>query len=225
MIAVSEMPEENDLIIEYANCSYNSTTIDEASSLLDSVEKHKIAFSHWNFDFSGSADFSIIHGQDVLLLKFFITEESILARHNVTNDPVHKDSCVELFIAFGGEDSYYSLEFNCKGNCQGGFGEGRLGRTIIPAPLLESIKTMARFKNISFSRKEMIKWELTLLIPIRAFHFHQFDSLVNQSVRLNLYKCGDDLPQPHYLAWRPIASALPNFHLPAFFGHAFFQSN
>jgi hypothetical protein len=36
--------------------------------------------------------------------------------------------------------------------------------------------------------------------------------------RANFYKCGDDLPEPHFLAWNMINTEEPDFHRPEFFG-------
>lgn len=44
-----------------------------------------------------------------------------------------------------------------------------------------------------------------------------------QNAGVNFYKCGDDLPKPHYLCWNPIKSETPDFHLPEFFGNAIFE--
>jgi hypothetical protein len=38
------------------------------------------------------------------------------------------------------------------------------------------------------------------------------------TLRANLYKCGDLLRTPHYLSWSPIEAAKPDFHRPEQFG-------
>ena len=38
------------------------------------------------------------------------------------------------------------------------------------------------------------------------------------TLRANVYKCGDDLPVPHFISWSPIHTPEPSFHQPTFFG-------
>ena len=84
--------------------------------------------------------FKIAHGNDCVFIKYEVEEHEVLARYRNTNDPVYKDSCVEFFIAFGDENSYYNLEFNRLGTCLGGFGMPGETRTLLPAELLETIR-------------------------------------------------------------------------------------
>jgi hypothetical protein len=52
---------------------------------------------------------------------------------------------------------------------------------------------------------------------------HNITSLSDKKYRGNFYKCGDNLPRPHFLAWNNIQSEEPNFHLSAFFGDLLFD--
>src|SRR5690606_972047 len=130
------------------------------------------------------------------------------------------DSCVEFFIAFDDDSSYYNLEFNCTGTCLAGYGTGRgEKRKLLPASVIRNIRQQSLVKT----GNPDISWELTLLIPLSVFCHHRFVSLKNQDCRVNFYKCGDDLPQPHYLCWSPIQAPAPDFHRPEFFAPARFQ--
>ena len=62
-----------------------------------------------------------------------------------------------------------------------------------------------------------------MAIPLSIFIHHSFSSLSGKEGRVNFYKCGDQLPVPHFVAWNNIQSAEPNFHLPEFFGEIYFQ--
>ncbi|MBK0383660.1 hypothetical protein I5M32_11890 [Pedobacter sp. SD-b] len=177
----------------------------------------------WDYKFAGKANFEIAYTDDALLVKFDVIEENILAIYNQPNDPVYKDSCVELFIALDNDQAYYNFEFNCKGTCLAGFGESKENRKLLDAKNIRNIRANSSFKSVIFEDKKMIKWELQLEIPKSVFQFHQIESFKRRAARLNLYKCGDDLPEPHFLSWRPIKSETPNFHLPEFFGNAVFE--
>ena len=41
--------------------------------------------------------------------------------------------------------------------------------------------------------------------------------------KANFYKCGDNMPQKHYLSWHPIEIEKPNFHRPDHFGTLYFE--
>jgi len=46
---------------------------------------------------------------------------------------------------------------------------------------------------------------------------HSLTDWSGLKAKVNLYKCGDKLSQPHFLSWKPIAAPKPDFHLPEFF--------
>lgn len=199
--------------------------VDFVSVRMDNTKKYPINNNPWNYDFSGDVNFSIAYNDEAVLVKFFVVEEEIRAIYTQPNDPVYKDSCVEFFIGFNNEESYYNFEFNCKGTCLAGFGNGKDHRKPMNIEKIKSIKTSVTFKTISIQEKLMINWELTLVIPNSVFQFHQINSLKNQIVSVNFYKCGDDLSKPHFLCWSPIESEHPNFHLSQYFGKAIFLDN
>jgi hypothetical protein len=193
--------------------------IGEVSEKLNSLQKNAVDISPWPaYDYKPSVNFTVAHNNDCLFIKYFVREDAIRAVYRKTNDPVYKDSCVEFFIAFGNEDNYYNLEFNSLGTCRFGYGSGRENRTMIPEAVSRKIKRQAVLTIAPGSGEAGVAWELTLQIPVQAFCFHQHTSLLNRQCRVNFYKCGDDLPAPHFLAWAPITSLEPNFHQPRFFG-------
>jgi hypothetical protein len=211
---------------ELINIPYYSSKLsakDALSQQLKRKENYSIDFNPWNYDFVGEAEFSIAYNDDALLFKFDVVEESIQAKYNQPNDPVYRDSCVELFIALDNDKAYYNFEFNCKGTCLAGFGDSKNNRILLDPKTIKSIKASSTFKSVIFRERKMIKWELTLEIPRTVFNFHDIATFKQRLAKLNFYKCGDDLPQPHFLSWRPIESETPNFHLPEFFGTAIFE--
>jgi hypothetical protein len=61
-------------------------------------------------------------------------------------------------------------------------------------------------------------WQLLVAIPYACFFAHQVSDLRGQTLFGNVYKCGDELPDPHFLSLFPIHTPTPNFHVPEFFG-------
>lgn len=212
---------ENNLYISQLPGVDQTTPFGSVAPLLESKRSHQINIQPWpEYHDLLKVSFKIAHGNDCIYIKYNVEEREVLARFNNTNDPVYKDSCVEFFIAFGDDQSYYNLEFNRLGTCLGGFGVPGETRSSLPADLLETIKCKDRI--LREAPGSTTNWTLTVMIPIQVFCFHQPGILKGRSCRVNFYKCGDDLTQPHFLTWKNIIAPKPNFHLPEFFGDAVF---
>lgn len=154
-----------------------------------------------------------------ILLKYRVKEKNILARCTEINDPVFKDSCVEFFISCGNA-FYYNFEFNCIGTPYAGYGTQREGRTLLDERKISKIRTYSSLGRDEIAEIREIDgyWELTIAIPFDIFKEPEYRNPRNHSFKSNFYKCGDDLPDPHYLSWNSIGIANPDFHRPEFFG-------
>src|ERR1700712_4564749 len=182
---------------------HKNTSISEISVLLDQQKRNPIDIEPWP-DYPEYFDvpkvwFNIAHTGDHLFIKYDVTEHEVLARYKQINDPVYKDSCVEFFIAFDDDKGYYNIEFNRLGTCLGRFGTDREDRTPLPVDILKTIKYERALKQIKNNNEPAINWTLTVAVPVTVFCFHEIDSLQHKKTRMNFFKCGDDLSQPHYL--------------------------
>lgn len=192
--------------------------IQEISSALDQLERYTIGeFLCLPTVPKPNAQFAIGHGDDCILLKYYVEEHTICITHNTDNSPVHLDSCVEFFISFNEDDSYYNIEFNCIGVCCMEFGKSRSDRLLIPEQKIAKITRKSNINTNVENGRGFIRWELCLKIPTGVFIFHEAISLSEVKCKANFYKCGDHLPTPHFLSWQKIISEKPNFHLPQFF--------
>ncbi len=180
---------------------------------------HAINEQPWAETDAASAGFHLSYTDKYLRLEFMVSEKHLMALRNQINQPVYKDSCVEFFIGFESGKGYYNFEFNCAGTALVGFGEGR-ERELLPVELIRSIKTEVSIKP---ELEGFISWNLLVHIPFQLFIKHNITTFKGLVCRGNFYKCGDDLPEPHYLAWNRIQSKEPNFHLPEFFGELIFE--
>lgn len=163
-----------------------------------------------------SVNFKIGYTSDAIVLEYEVKERNRKADYRVTNDPVYKDSCVEFFISF---DSihYYNFEFNSIGTALVGYGSAdRDSRVRLPAELIETIKTTSVVEDRAVGEEQ--EWALTLEIPFALFYEDAIESLKGVQATANFYKCGDDLPEPHFVSWNKVVAEDPNFHLPACFG-------
>jgi Carbohydrate-binding family 9 len=212
------------LQIPYLYGLKKNVLIGDVSILLDKIEKNYIDITPWpEFYDKPKVSFSIAYNRESIFLKYDVVETEVLARYRKTNDPVHKDSCVEFFIVFEDNKGYYNLEFNRLGTCFGSFGTHRNIRTLLPVEILETIKTERTITPNKDDIETVVNWTLMLIIPKQVFCFHKIYSLRHKKCKVNFFKCGDDLMQPHYLAWNPIISGKPDFHLPEFFCYAEFM--
>lgn len=207
---------------------YRQNEIDETTSMakigqyLSRAEKHFLLNAPWpSYPYKPTVGFSIAYSDSGIFLQFDVTEKYIKGSHGKINEAVYEDSCVEFFISFDNATTYYNFEFNCIGTVLAGFGKRRANRELLPETVLDKISFQAVI--VREKRESLVKWQLTLSIPLQAFLFHPLTSLQGQQCRANFYKCGDSLPQPHFLSWSDIQSNEPDFHLPQYFGALLFE--
>jgi hypothetical protein len=210
------------LVVPY----YKNLKADEAelNFLLDKCPVNQINQVSWNeYSYKPTVTFKIAYSDQAIVLKFEVIERHLRINNFQTNDPVWEDSCVEFFISFN-NSFYYNLEFNALGIGLIGYGSSdRSLRTRLPNEEIEKVKSFSQIK--SHIANQGVSWNLTLYIPLEVFKYEQFKSLKGLNCTANFYKCGDLLPQPHYLSWSPISSIEPNFHLPEYFGKLKFDDS
>ncbi|MBD1364497.1 hypothetical protein IDJ77_11815 [Mucilaginibacter sp. ZT4R22] len=192
------------------------------SAFLDGEERQQIDNAPW--DDTGDlplVSFSLAHNQQGIYLKYSVKEKHMLAHYKNINDPVYKDSCVEFFIAFAGDRAYYNFEFNSIGTALCGFGDGKNDREDLPVDIIATINTLSTVEHQD-TETGLYNWELTLFFPFEVFTHHHINNVTGEACRVNFYKCGDELPEPHFLSWTPINHPYPEFHLPGMFGSVVF---
>jgi hypothetical protein len=190
--------------------------LETISQQMNAMEKHVLDHVPWpTHPYKPIVSFCIVHDGDCIFLKFFVIEKNIRSVNSEINGPVYEDSCVEFFISFNNDKAYYNLEFNCIGACLAGYGEGRNDRQLLPPEVIKKIRSQAVINHGMMEGN--VVWELLLAIPLSIFCHHTLDTFTGSVGRGNFYKCGDLLPQPHYITWSNIKAPAPDFHLPDFF--------
>lgn len=203
------------------NLGYHQA-IGEIATLLDHQEKHALEFVPWPvYPYKPRVQFSIAHSNDGIFLKYFVNEKYIRAAAGSINGAVWEDACVEFFVSFD-ETGYYNLEFNCIGTALAGFGKIKGSRVRLSEEIIRKIKYGSMISN---GETGHIHWELTVAIPLEVFAHHDFSSLKGRMARANFYKCGDALPDPHFISWANIEAPKPDFHLAPFFGAIEFEGD
>ncbi len=203
-----------------------SNTVDEnsieaVSTALDSFEKHKLDCVPWEaFPYKPKVSFAIAYSLSNIFIKFFVAEKYFRAKTLLTNGPVHEDSCVEFFIRFDKDAPYYNIEFNSLGTGLIGYGTTRNNRELLSSDLIKKLQKKSR---VFSENGQGAEWELALTIPLTTFVHSPLIKLKDKNYSGNFYKCGDLLPEPHFISWANINAEIPDFHLPQYFGKLLFE--
>ncbi len=179
----------------------------------------KIDNNNWpsEFPYSPNVEFTISHDGDNLKINFTVSEKYTKAEITDNNGEVWTDSCVEFFISFD-DKGYYNFEFTCIGKMLLAFRKTKPEPTYASEQVIASITRKSSLGEENFAeRVGDNQWNLEVVIPRTAFFEHDFDTLSGLEPSANVYKCGDNLSEPHFLSWNPIDTPSPNFHVPEFF--------
>lgn len=198
-------------------------TTDDAAieKALATVAPEPVACCNWPDDYpcTPEVSFRAFHTGGHLVVRFDVREAVTAALVAEDNGPVWTDSCVELFIAPDG-DGYYNFETTCIGRMLLGYRTTGREPEHAAADVLASVRRIGSLPYEPFAeRGGDNRWSMTLVIPPSALFRHSLKSWNGVELRVNLYKCGDNLSQPHFLSWKPIDCPSPNFHMPQFFGN------
>lgn len=154
-----------------------------------------------------------------IVIHYRVNEQSVRAVYAEDNGQVWTDSCVECFIRNADKDTYYNIECNCVGTLLIGLRGEDCGRLHVSPEDLATVKRWASLGRETFGeRAEQTGWELALVIPATVFAKYPIRLEQGAKLRANFYKCGDNLPVPHFVSWNPIHVEKPNFHRPECFG-------
>jgi len=182
-----------------------------------------LLFEPWKSGNGKAADvaFKIFYNDDAVFLQYIVKEKYLRTAYTHTNDPVYNDSCVEFFIGFKANGEYYNFEFNASGTPFAAFGTSK-SRGLLDPSVVNRIK---RYSSISIVEDNNLPhhWELMIVIPLDVFDKDDVRSLTGITAKGNFYKCGDQLPEPHFLCWNNIQADEPDFHRPEYFGDILFE--
>ncbi len=206
------------LLIPHLPNLRNGSSLEDMVAALASLQAVELTEVAWaDYPYKPLVEVKIAYTMDSILLEFAVKEKHVKAEYRNTNDPVYKDSCVEFFLSFDGS-KYYNLEFNCLGTGLIGYGDAvKDKRRPLPKSTVEKVRTYSTIHAKSREDGDTA-WHLLLDIPFVIFYDHAIDTLVGTTCTGNFYKCGDELPDPHFVSWNRVDHPFPNFHLPQFFG-------
>lgn len=187
---------------------------------LDKMEYHAIDTANW--DAPGEfvqAKFKAAYSQHHLILLLEAEEAYSRAIIVEAQGPVCQDSCLECFFTLdNGNPDYYNLEINPIGTLHCFKGPNREERKPLPEDKLKQIAVYTSMPKTPFGTMALNRpWSCLVVAPLAVFDIEAVYT-EKQNLQANFYKCGDELPQAHYLSWNPIGTAQPDFHQPGYFG-------
>lgn len=163
-----------------------------------------------------------------LYAHFRVGEDKVRLRYRRFQDPVWKDSCVEMFIdPFPDKRrGYLNIETNALGTVLAAFGKGREGRLPFTATQLREMEVIASISQPVDGPHGASFWTLVYRFPLNVFE-HCYGESVQAGCRgrANFFKCGDETAVPHYGAWSPVEVPKPDFHQPEYFGQIIFEAD
>lgn len=188
-------------------------------------QTHSLDCVNWpsQYPYKPTVKFSIAHDSDSIFLEFEVAEKWSRALADDMGK-IWEDSTVEVFLSPNPEDGlYYNIECNCAGSLLVRAGHGRHERESAPDSVIAGVKRFSTVENRHFDSEYIPVWNLALIIPKETFFLHDVKTLDGAHFRGNIYKCGDALPEPHFISFAPIATAEPDFHRPEFFADIDFE--
>ena len=190
---------------------------DEAlHEVLSGLESHTIDNVNWQeFPYKPTVNFRMACSDKAVAILFEVKEDHVKAVAMDDNGPVWEDSCVEFFAQWPDGKHYTNFEMNCVGTLLAAKRTSRHD----PAPFTpEQMATIRRITSLPHetidSKGAGQSWWAIEVVPYEAFGY----DVKPESIRANLYKCGDKCDQVHFLSWSPIGLPSPDFHCPDFFG-------
>ena len=131
---------------------------------------------------------------------------------------VWEDSCLEFFFMPEKDDRYMNFESNPKGCLYIGLGHGRGDHVMLYKEDPEKYFDIRTFRTEE-------GWEVYYRIPLEFLRVFYRDVSFAGEWRANVYKCGDETRNRHYLSWNQVTSESPDFHRPQDFGCMVFEAS
>ena len=149
-----------------------------------------------------------------LFVRFFSEEPQPRAVYTKRDEPIYKDSCMELFVQPVADDNrYLNFEINPNAAYLSEIGTCRADRVLLSAASDVACKTdVLRVAS---------GWGVELFIPdelVSDCFGLPYSFASQKQLKLNAYKCGDETPYPHYSSLFVVPTPKPDYHRPEFFG-------
>ena len=188
----------------------------ELRSTLQALQPNPIANVNWaEFPYAPEVSFKMACSDKAIAILFEVKEDYVRAAAMENNGPVWQDSCVEFFVMGPDGEHYTNFEMNCAGTMLAARRTSRHDPSQFTPEQFAQVRRITSLPHEPIDSKgECQSWWAMEVIPFEAFGYSEKP----ETLRANLYKCGDKCDKPHFLSWSPIDLPSPDFHCPDFFG-------
>ena len=199
---------------------------EDLEKIFDRLPEHAIDCCNWpeQFPYTPKATFRIFHDGNKLYIRFAVTENEIKAAVTEDQGRTWTDPCVEFFVSPEGNLDYYNFECTCTGKLLLAWHPAGIPKEAAEKEVLDSV---IRIPSLGTEPFELLEgehtWSVIEIIPDTALFRSGIKSFDGKEMNANFYKCGDELPTPHFLSWNPIEWKEPSFHRPEQFGKLIFE--
>lgn len=200
--------------------------VEDLNKIFDTLPINAIDCCNWpsQYPYSPIAQFKIFHDGKNLYIKFIVKENDIQATVAEDQGRTWTDPCVEFFVSPEGNLDYYNFECTCTGKLLLAWHPAGEPKESAPMGVIDSVVRHPSLGTECFPlRKGEHSWSVIEVIPASALFRSGVENWDGKKMSCNLYKCGDELPTPHFISWAPIEWKEPSFHRPEFFGALEFE--
>lgn len=194
--------------------------------IFENLQSHEIDCCNWpaEFPYSPKAAFKLFHDGEKLYIKFTVTENDIKAAVTEDQGRTWTDPCVEFFVSPEANLDYYNFECTCIGKLLLAWHPADAPKEAAAKEVIDSVKRTPSLDTEPFPlRTGEHTWSVIEVIPAKALFRSGIESFDGKEMGANFYKCGDELPAPHFLSWNAIEWPEPSFHRPEQFGKLIFE--
>lgn len=152
---------------------------------------------------------------EALELLYTVKGNDLRAVVTADHGEVWTDSCCEFFCRPQGAAGYQNYEINAIGAMTASVRTAR--NENVRKYLPEEMALIGRYAPLGkepIEKEGMLEWQVGMSVPYKLIS----GGSMPRVVEMNLYKCGDKTPRPHFLSWAPIHTEKPDFHRPECFG-------
>ncbi len=194
--------------------------------IFENLPLNAIDCCNWpaTFPYTPQAGFKLFHDGKNLYIKFIVTENDIKAAVTEDQGRTWTDPCVEFFVSPCSNLDYYNFECTCTGKLLLAWHPAGAPKEPAGKSILDSVERTPSLGTEPFGlRAGEHSWSVVEIIPASALFRSGVQEFDSKEMTANFYKCGDELPTPHFLSWSPIEWEEPSFHRPEQFGRLIFE--
>jgi len=185
---------------------------------INTCEKFLMSHKLWGTDLEMTAYGQIGYLKDeALIVKLTAHEKNPLTTYKNDDEPVYRDSALEVFMYFATKpDTYLNLEINANGALLAQCGKVRAREWI-------ATKTKERV-TVTVEKSEE-KWSVLLVIPLSLVRDCYGDVKLQSGTEIgfNVTKICEAQENLHFISYADLPGERPNFHQPEHFLKAWLE--